>query len=295
MKGKKILLDQGSKDWLEFRKDKIGASDAPVIMELSPWSTPYQLYQEKKKLVKEKTANFAMQRGTLLESEARVKVNAELKTHFIPCVYTHREYEYLMASLDGVDFKESHILEIKCPNPATHSMAVKGIIPDHYYCQMQHAMMVSGISEGIYASYDGRDIAIVETALNPDYVQNMIQKELEFYQCLKNNTPPPSKESDHVVVQMQNPDIFFQWKQASESLKELENTEKSLRSQLIDLGDDGNIILSYEDILLCKMTRVNRKGSVDWVSLCKDLKIEDSIVKKYQKEQISYYCIKALE
>jgi predicted phage-related endonuclease len=40
-------MQQQTPEWLEFRKNKIGASDAPIIMETSPWKTPYQLWLEK--------------------------------------------------------------------------------------------------------------------------------------------------------------------------------------------------------------------------------------------------------
>ena len=39
-----IELTQNTPEWLEFRRKKIGASDAPIILEVSTWKTPYQLW-----------------------------------------------------------------------------------------------------------------------------------------------------------------------------------------------------------------------------------------------------------
>ena len=41
-----IDLHQNTPKWLEYRKHKLGASCAPIIMEVSPWSSPLMLYKE---------------------------------------------------------------------------------------------------------------------------------------------------------------------------------------------------------------------------------------------------------
>ena len=41
----KIKLD--TCEWKQFRRTHIGASDAPIIMGESPWSTPLKLYEQK--------------------------------------------------------------------------------------------------------------------------------------------------------------------------------------------------------------------------------------------------------
>ena len=40
-----VDLQQNTPEWLEFRRLRIGASDAPVIMEVSPYTTPYTLWE----------------------------------------------------------------------------------------------------------------------------------------------------------------------------------------------------------------------------------------------------------
>ena len=44
---KLVSVEQGSKEWLALRNNKIGASDAPIIMGESSWTTPFQLWQIK--------------------------------------------------------------------------------------------------------------------------------------------------------------------------------------------------------------------------------------------------------
>lgn len=43
-----IELDQRTDEWLMWRSQGIGASDAPVIMGVSPWSDPVSLWMEKR-------------------------------------------------------------------------------------------------------------------------------------------------------------------------------------------------------------------------------------------------------
>ena len=40
-------LIQQTDEWLEMRRNKIGASDAPIIMEVSPYKKPNQLMEDK--------------------------------------------------------------------------------------------------------------------------------------------------------------------------------------------------------------------------------------------------------
>ena len=66
-----MVMQQNTEEWLEFRRDKIGASDAPIIMGKSPWKTPHQLWEEKIGVRTSSYETAAMRRGKDLESEAR--------------------------------------------------------------------------------------------------------------------------------------------------------------------------------------------------------------------------------
>jgi predicted phage-related endonuclease len=60
------------------------------------------------------------------------------------------------ASPDGL-VGEDGLVEIKCPNTATHiDTLLTGIIPDKYFKQMQFQMAVTGRSWCDFASYDNR-------------------------------------------------------------------------------------------------------------------------------------------
>lgn len=86
--GKIIRLKQNSADWTEWRKSGLGASDAPIIMEKSPWSTPYKLYLEKTTDQNFFQENRATQKGRALEKKSkeisRRKARSDFYTQMLP-------------------------------------------------------------------------------------------------------------------------------------------------------------------------------------------------------------------
>jgi putative phage-type endonuclease len=68
-----IPHDQGTQEWQEWRKTGLGGSDAPVIMGVSPWNTPYKLWAERCGLLAPRRSNSAMDRGNALEPKIRAQ------------------------------------------------------------------------------------------------------------------------------------------------------------------------------------------------------------------------------
>ena len=102
-------------DRLAYRKNKIGSSDAPIIAGVSPWTTQVQLWEEKIGIREPRYANFAMQRGIDKEEEARCIFEKEIGVVFFPQVLTHKKYDWMIASLDGLSIDQDLAVEIKCP------------------------------------------------------------------------------------------------------------------------------------------------------------------------------------
>src|SRR5271170_1345030 len=124
------LMIQNTPEWLEMRRNKIGASDAPIIMQVSPWKTPYQLWEEKLGIAKQKQISYEMQRGTNLEEIARQEFEKMTGLIIFPQVVQHPNFEWMIASLDGIDLAHENIVEIKCPGINDHQYALDGKIPE---------------------------------------------------------------------------------------------------------------------------------------------------------------------
>lgn len=265
-------LIQGTREWEEFRKRKIGSSDAPVIMEMSPWKTPYMLWEEKLGFYEEKM-NFAMQKGKDLEETARKLYEQESGRSVVPMVLQHPEYDFLIASLDGITFDMKNIVEIKCPGKKDHSLAQCGIIPQKYFPQVQHQLMVTGLDMAHYFSYFEGDGVIVEVPRDQKYIDKLLKKEIEFVACLQELKAPELTEKDYIT---REDDLWknteHQWLECSEKLEQLKAEEEKLRESLIHLAGNHNVIGKH-----LKLTKIIRKGSIDYskVPFPEDVNLDD--------------------
>lgn len=176
-----LHLQQGSAEWRAFRKTKITATDAPVIMGDNPW-TSIKALMKKKTSNDEDFVNERMQRGIDLEPEARELFCIQNGIEIWPQVLVR---DWQMASLDGISQCGKYIVEIKCPSKVFHTMAEMGKIPKHYFAQLQHQMYVADVEMMYYYSFDGFDGATVEVKRDEAYIKTMIDKELEFYNQLQ--------------------------------------------------------------------------------------------------------------
>lgn len=180
---KRIDLEQGSAEWLEYRRTKIGASDAATIMGLNPWKKPPHLWEEKMG-IKDVFINDAMKRGSGLENMARKKLECSLGIKLDNPTLESIEHPWMSASLDAYNEDHRILAEIKCPNPKWHQYAIEGEVPQHYYPQLQHQMAVTGIEMMIYYSFDGVDGIEIKVPRNEEFIGKMLLMEEHFYNSM---------------------------------------------------------------------------------------------------------------
>jgi len=162
-------------------------------MGVSPWKSIEELYHEKI-LGLEMPSNPKMERGIELEEPARQLYTEMTGIQVKDKVVFHPFYNWMMASLDGMSVDNKRIMEIKVAGKVDHALAKKGKIPEKYYPQLQHQMEVCrelfGIDEMDYFSFNGKEGVIVNVKRDHVYIQGMIEKELEFWNCLKRGIAP---------------------------------------------------------------------------------------------------------
>ena len=177
-----INLKQKSQEWLQWRRSKIMASDAPIIMGVSPYKNAERLLEEKIGCF-ETQASHWMQRGIDLEPVALSEFEKEKNLIMFPCVGLH-ENGWMASSFDGMTLEEDVIVEIKCPGKRDHALAVKDKIPEKYYPQLQHQIYVSSLQMTYYYSFDGEKGITLEVKRDDVYIENMIAKLFEFWQLI---------------------------------------------------------------------------------------------------------------
>lgn len=286
---KRINFSQGSEDWLNWRREGVGASDYPAIVDESPYLTPYKLWAIKTSRLKEDSPNRAMTMGTELEPLIREKLGSEIGV-FHPVCAEDESDPILRASLDGLSEDEKTAIEIKYNNKANHKLASQGKVVDHHYLQVQYQLLVSGAKKNVYVSYNDKDggIKVVDVEPNKRLQNEMKRKTLDFWQShIIEDIPPTLSDSDYLVGSED-------WKEkaalASELMAKIEADKKRLdeiKKELIEMSDHSKMMGS--GVLLYKS---ERKGSVDYSKLCKYLNVKDELKEEFRKKSSSSWTLK---
>jgi len=248
-----INLEQGSPEWIEFRKTKIGASDIGILMTGSPKEVS-DLYWEKKG--EEKYVTAAMRRGSDMEADARRWFEREHDIKVERPVGVHDTHEWLMASFDGLNFELGLSLEIKCPNQ------LPDFIEDlnnykRYYWQVQAQLAVGGHEKGFILAYSESKQVTGIIFRDETAIADLIAKGKWFHDLLESNLPPPE------------PLIF----RDDEDAVEFSEAARTLKAQIDNLEEqwkilrDGGIYLAGEISFECNGVKVQKivpKPSIDY-------------------------------
>lgn len=284
----KILnIEQKTPEWYELRRNSIGASEAPIILGISPYRSPLSLWEEKLGLIKSSIPeNGAMKRGNEIEIIARDHYNLEFHDDMKPAVAQSDKYPFLIASLDGINSLRN-IMEIKYNKKSVHEdVRNKDIFPDHHYCQMQQQMLVTDQDECTYVSANAENDIVYRKVLRSDkYIDKMIDKLVEFWDKVQRFEQPSFSERD-----LQERDDT-PWRTVASSLLSirkllepyeiLKKQEEDLRKQLILLSNGRSSCGSG-----VKLTKVIRNGTVDWEKMCHDLAINPDKLNKWRKPSV---------
>jgi putative phage-type endonuclease len=222
-----------NKDWHEWRRQGIGGSDAPVVMGVSPWKTPHQLWQEKLFGISEQPDSSSMKRGRDLEETARQAFEKEIGTLVAPSCVVHPGREWMRASLDGVDITGKIMVEIKCPNRDDHFVAVNKKVPEKYIPQCQHQMAVTGLEGMYYFSFDGSKGVIVEVARDQEYIDSMVMEEIKFWDLVLSKTPPALTERDCLCMESNK-----EWKKLAKEALRVKQEKETLEEKYAEVVEN---------------------------------------------------------
>jgi putative phage-type endonuclease len=259
-------MKQNTQEWLDMRKNYIGASDAPIIMGVSPFKradgrkkTPYVLWMEKLDLLPQDTENYAMKYGKEMEEAARKVYEEMIKDYVIPKVHFHKEINYLMASLDGLSIDGKVAVEIKNANYEDHALAKTKKVPAKYYPQVQQQMACAKLDGMHYFSFHKGEGIIVDVERDDTYLEEMYAKEKDFWDCVRNFNAPPLTDEDFHKQDKTWYEFALKLSQLKENKKGIEMEEKELEKMLKEMSDGKNSF--FKDI---RYTSTVRKGNVDY-------------------------------
>lgn len=280
------MIKQNTPEWLAMRKNYIGASDSPKIMGVSPYGTAYDLWQEKLGLIADKETSWAMQRGHNLEEPARIAFEEMTGLLTAAEVKFHPKINYMMASIDGIDVEGKAMVEIKCPNKIDHAIATAGEVPEKYIPQLQHQLEVCDLEMAYYFSFDGKTGVIVKVFRDDKYIQKLLQKEKDFWECVQEMKAPQMVEGRDYAKRTEEEwmTLAVRMKEINAELKKSEALEKEkedIKRKLIQMAGSqnavgGGIILS----------QVVKQGTIDYKSIPE---LQNIDLEKYRKKPIMYW------
>lgn len=189
-----VQLEQNTPEWLNFRLNKIGASDANIIMGVSKFMQPEQLLKNKQHPpteVVENEDNYIQDLGHKTEDKMINYINFETDSNF-EAVVMHLEDTPFMASLDGYDAEKNIIWEHKLVGAFDYQYVKDGGVLPHYNPQVQMQLYVSGAEYCIFhvtkfeKGKKPTENTFTKVYPDPVYQEIMLEKLSEFHSKMVN-------------------------------------------------------------------------------------------------------------
>ena len=187
-----LPFEQGSPEWLEFRKTKVTASDIPILM-MGSEKEIRSLYDEKVS-GKKRFKTDAMLKGSAMEPEAIEWFFGKRKKIERPCVM-NESCDWFMASLDALHLPTMTLAEIKCPSTPIPEKVEDAPIYKKAYWQMQAQFYATGLESGWMVLYSPLRQKKGLIARSEADIRKMLEVGHEFYERLVYRNPPPVSES----------------------------------------------------------------------------------------------------
>jgi putative phage-type endonuclease len=188
------MIEQGTLEWHELRRGKVTASRVADILAKTKTgpSASRQNYlielalQRTTKTIEPSYTNAAMEWGTATEPQARVAYEVATNNFVDQVAFVdHPTIKWFGCSPDGLVGKDG-LLEIKCPNSATHWEYFKAKEPPKkYFIQMQAQMAVTGAKWCDFVSFDPRmpersQLLVVKVPRDPEFISQM-EAEIQIF------------------------------------------------------------------------------------------------------------------
>lgn len=188
-------LNMSHEDWLVARQKSIGGSDAPAIIGMNPWSSPYTVWADKLGKLPPKEDNEAMRLGRDLEDYVAKRFTEKTgkKVRRENFLITNPQYPFAHANVDRMVVGEDAGLECKTTSVMNLKKFKNGEYPANYYVQCVHYMMVTGCAKwylGVLVLGEGFHDFEIER--DEGEIKALAESEEAFWKYVETETPPPA-------------------------------------------------------------------------------------------------------
>jgi putative phage-type endonuclease len=210
----------GRDEWLAWRRQGLGASDAAAVLGQDPWTSPWSLWIDKRgELPDDTDDNEAMRFGVLLEAVVAEEVSRRtgLEVRRRNAILQHRKHQWMVCNPDRLlrdptrgdqladplalpqptDLGQG-LLEIKTTSAYNAADWRDGHAPLHYHLQVQHGLAVTDLTWGVLACLvGGQQLVIRWIERDDELVSHLREAQRRFwYDHVQAGVPPPIDGSD---------------------------------------------------------------------------------------------------
>jgi putative phage-type endonuclease len=216
----KQVLQQGSKEWHNWRKLGVGGSEVACVVGANPYRDSQADRVWARKLpedhpyAKPETAdNDAMARGRKFEPDARKLYESLFGWTVKDVCVLHDDYPHVRCSLDGLSTDDKLVAEIKCPGDKNHEKYITiSRIQDnferqtafaktfpYYRYQVLYQLLITGAEVCHFVSYSPEwrtqndRFVLITLYPEPDEQVRLLERVNLFWQFVESRTPPPKE------------------------------------------------------------------------------------------------------
>lgn len=263
-----IKKPQGHLEWLTERNKGIGSSEIGIIMGVSNFMTPYDLYVRKTSAEQKEEQNDMMTAGHMLEPIVAQYFELNTGKHVIKAtagdwVAYDPERPWLRVSPDRLYYRngksgERAILECK----TTQKVFSADDIPPAYFCQVQYQLGVMGLNAATLAWLrSGYDFGLCEIEFNPEFYRLMTDKATEWWhKHIEQGVPPepvtaedvrkyvPSLKATEIEASDDTISDINSLREISLQIKQLETRKAELQNRIaITIGTAESLVATGTD------------------------------------------------
>ncbi len=287
--------------WLLARRQYITGTDAGTIAGVNKYQTPYQLFMEKKGLIKRQPPNSAMVWGIRLQNTI-MRAYAEetgYQVKEIPYMLVSTTKNWMAGNLDFVVRLSDGwaVGEVKNLGPNTgftdYANSEAGYINPAHLCQLYHYMIVTGLRKAVLVALIAGQNLIHQTVEYEEQTANaLIELEHDFYfNYMQKNIAPPvtgqdasllssiydKPESKEITLPKSAEKLVTDYVTATQEIKRWQEQKELAEAQIKELMKDngdtaivGNQRISWKPVETKKLsaTMARRFLSEDQVDQC---------------------------
>ncbi|WP_348518079.1 YqaJ viral recombinase family protein [Campylobacter sp. CCS1377] len=279
MNYKIINLEQGSDEWLEFRKDKISASIVPFLLKAKG---AYNPFLEANDFTKEKMKN-----GLELENSIRAIAEFKYFTDIKPMVIQSIDEPLFMASLDGID-ESGVIYEFKYSNSEYNQILEFQKPSEKYYFQVQFQLFVSGAKYAIFgAMNESGEYVDCKVLLDESFAKHQVPKLKELapnIEKIAESERKKAKKDDYKELEIEKArNLALEIIRLEETIKPIKEKLELTKKEFIDLANGEKISCLGVKVYPQTRTSIDYKGFLEFKKL--------EIPQEYKKQSVSW-CVK---